>query len=116
MNVLVIGKGGREHAIVDALRRSIHVHEIYCSPGNSGTNCDEQAINIRIEPGEEAKFAKRHDIGLTIVGPEGPLCDGIEDEFQAAGLRIFGPTKEGAQIEGSKAFSKELMMQAFIRF
>jgi phosphoribosylamine---glycine ligase len=113
MNVLVIGKGGREHALVWRLAQSPRVEQVYCAPGNAGTGLD--GINIAIETNEFEKlirFAKKEKIGLTVVGPEEPLVNGIVDAFQKEGLRVFGPSKAAARIEGSKVFSKQLMRHA----
>jgi phosphoribosylamine---glycine ligase len=113
MNVLVIGKGGREHALVWKLAQSPRVEQVYCAPGNAGTGID--GINIAIEANEFEKlirFAKKENIGLTVVGPEEPLVNGIVDAFQKEGLRVFGPSKSAARIEGSKVFSKQLMRHA----
>lgn len=113
MNVLVIGKGGREHAIVWKLTQSKRVTKVFCAPGNAGTALD--ATNVPIDVNEFDKliaFAKKEDIGLTIVGPEEPLVLGIVDAFQKKGLRIFGPSKAASRIEGSKVFSKQLMRHA----
>ncbi|MBI4384625.1 MAG: phosphoribosylamine--glycine ligase [Nitrospinae bacterium] len=110
MRVLVIGGGGREHALVWKIRQSPGVEKIYCAPGNAGTaelaeNADIPADDIETL----AQFARERNIGLTVVGPEQPLVLGIVDRFRALGLRIFGPTADAARLEGSKAFSKELM-------
>lgn len=113
MKVLVIGKGGREHALAWKLSQSPRVSAVYCAPGNGGTATDAQ--NVPIDPGDTGsllRFAKQNDIGLTVVGPEDPLVSGIVDTFRAAGLRIFGPTKQAARLEGSKAFAKEVMRRA----
>ncbi|HEV3204160.1 MAG TPA: phosphoribosylamine--glycine ligase [Gemmataceae bacterium] len=113
MKVLVIGKGGREHALVWKLKQSPRVHEVYCAPGNAGTALD--GINVPIESTNFIsliRFAKKEDIGLTVVGPEEPLALGIVQEFQNAGLRIFGPSREAAQLEASKVFAKQLMRHA----
>src|SRR5262249_3821801 len=112
MNVLVIGKGGREHALVWKLAQSPRVSQVFCAPGNAGTA--EDGVNVPIEPTDfdrRARFAQKENVGLT-VGPEDPLALGIVDHFQKAGLRIFGPGKEAAQIEASKVFSKQLMRHA----
>ena len=110
MNVLVIGGGGREHAIVDALSRSAKVGKIYCAPGNAGIACQAECVAIRETAVEELRdFALEKGIGLTVVGPEVALAAGIVDCFREAGLRIFGPTKAAARIESSKEFAKELM-------
>ncbi|MBX6313977.1 MAG: phosphoribosylamine--glycine ligase [Isosphaeraceae bacterium] len=115
MKVLVIGKGGREHALCWKLKQSPRVTAVYCAPGNAGTALDAQ--NVPIEPGDFralAQFARREGIRLTVVGPEEPLVQGIVDAFQRDGLRIFGPRKEAAELEGSKVFAKDLMRQAGI--
>lgn len=110
MKVLVIGSGGREHAIVDALARSSQVDKIYCAPGNAGIARQAECIAIRETDVERLRdFAAERRIGLTVVGPEAALAVGIVDAFRAAGLRIFGPTKAAARIESSKAFAKKLM-------
>jgi phosphoribosylamine--glycine ligase len=113
MKVLVIGKGGREHALVWKLARSRRTPKLFCAPGNAGTG--QEATNVPIEPTEIEKllkFAQKEKIDLTIVGPEDPLALGIVDLFQKNGLRIFGPNKEGAQLESSKVFAKTLMRDA----
>jgi phosphoribosylamine--glycine ligase len=113
MKVLVIGKGGREHALVWKLAQSPRVERVFCAPGNAGTA--EDGVNMHIEPNDFdvlVRFAKKEQIGLTVVGPEEPLARGIVDVFQQAGLRIFGPTREAAQIEASKVFAKQLMRHA----
>jgi phosphoribosylamine---glycine ligase len=115
LKVLVIGKGGREHALCWKLKKSPRVTSVVCAPGNAGTALDAQ--NVSIEPGDYrglVQFAKREGVGLTVVGPEEPLAKGIVDVFQREGLRIFGPRKEAAELEGSKLFAKELMRQAAI--
>ena len=110
MNVLVIGGGGREHAIVDALSRSAKVGKIYCAPGNAGIARRAECVAIRETAVEELRdFALEKGIGLTVVGPEVALAAGVVDCFRKAGLRIFGPTKAAARIESSKEFAKELM-------
>jgi phosphoribosylamine--glycine ligase len=113
MKVLVIGKGGREHALVWKLAQSPRVERVFCAPGNAGTALD--GVNIPIDVNDFdylIRFAKKENIGLTVVGPEDPLCNGIVDAFQAQGLRILGPSKAAAQIEGSKVYSKKLMRHA----
>src|SRR3989339_280832 len=110
MKILVIGSGGREHALVWKIAQSPLVKKIYCAPGNAGTA--ELAENINISSDDVAallKFAKDKKIDLSVVGPEAPLVAGIVDEFEKAGLKIFGPSKKAAQIEGSKVFSKNFM-------
>ncbi len=115
MKVLVVGSGGREHALAERLVRSAHVKRLFCAPGNGGTTAI--AENVPLEPDSLAdlvKFAKEQAIDLTVVGPEAPLCAGIVDRFQAAGLPIFGPTRAAARIEGDKAYAKRLMHQALV--
>ena len=110
MKVLVIGGGGREHAIVDALTRSPQVEKIYCAPGNAGIARQAECVSIRETEVERLRdFAAEQGVGLTVVGPEVALAAGVVDCFKAAGLRIFGPTKAAARIESSKEFAKELM-------
>ncbi|MSQ93422.1 MAG: phosphoribosylamine--glycine ligase [Gemmataceae bacterium] len=113
MKVLVIGKGGREHALVWKLAQSPRVEQVFCAPGNAGTALD--GVNVPIDVNDFVyllRFAKKENIGLTVVGPEDPLANGIVDAFQAEGLRIFGPSKAAAQIEASKVYSKKLMRHA----
>ena len=110
MKVLVIGSGGREHAIVDALARSPQADKIYCAPGNAGITRQAECVAIKETEVERLRdFAFAEGIGLTVVGPEVALAAGVVDVFKAAGLRIFGPTKAAARIESSKEFAKELM-------
>jgi phosphoribosylamine--glycine ligase len=113
MKVLVIGKGGREHALVWKLSQSPRAERVFCAPGNAGTALD--GVNVLIEQNDIPgliRFAQKEKIGLTVVGPEEPLALGIVDEFQKAGLRVFGPTRQAAQLESSKVFSKQLMRHA----
>ncbi len=110
MKVLVIGRGGREHAICKKFAESESVQEVFCAPGNAGiasiaTNLPYNESDVS----ELIAFANKENIAFTFVGPENPLLDGIVNRFQEEGLKIFGPTKEAAVIEGSKSFSKELM-------
>jgi len=110
MKVLVIGSGGREHAIVDALMRSPQVDKIYCAPGNAGIARQAECVAIRETDVERLRdFAAAEGVELTVVGPEAALAAGVADTFKAAGLRIFGPTRAAARIESSKEFAKELM-------
>lgn len=110
MKVLVIGSGGRCHAIVEALSRSPRAEKIYCAPGNAGIAALAECVAIKDTAVEElVAFAKRNDIGLTVVGPEASLAVGVVDRFREEGLRIFGPTKAATQIESSKDFAKRLM-------
>src|SRR5207249_7493880 len=110
MKLLVIGKGGREHALVWKLAQAPRVTQVFCAPGNAGTA--EDGVNVPIEAGDFdglIRFAKKEAIALTVVGPEDPLAQGIVDAFQTEGLRVFGPSKAAAQIEASKVFAKKLM-------
>lgn len=110
MKVLIIGSGGREHAIAWKISKSPKLTKLYAAPGNAGTSEVAELVDIPAKDIEGLlKFAKKESIDLTIVGPEAPLVDGIVDRFEKEGLKIFGPTKYGAQLEGSKVFSKELM-------
>jgi phosphoribosylamine--glycine ligase len=110
LRVLVVGGGGREHALVWKISQSPRVKEIYCAPGNAGIGELARCINIPAENIDElVEFALKNKIDLTVVGPEVPLTLGIVDKFLANGLKVFGPTQRAAEIEGSKAFSKELM-------
>ncbi len=110
MKVLVIGGGGREHALAWKIAQSDRATEVFVAPGNGGTALDRKLVNVDItDPGKLAQFALAEKIGLTVVGPEGPLAAGVVDVFRAHGLRIFGPTQAAAQLESSKAFSKDFM-------
>ena len=112
MKILIIGGGGREHAIAWKLNSENNVNKIYCAPGNAGISEVAECLNIDDSDIEELlQFAKKEKIDLTIVGPEIPLVNGIVDEFEKEGLRVFGPNKECSQLEGSKAFSKEFMIR-----
>lgn len=115
MRVMIIGSGGREHALAYALAKSARVDEVFCVPGNAGT--ESLSRNIPIKPddhGAVAALARERSVDLTIVGPEVPLCAGIVDRFEAEGLRIFGPTAAAARIEGDKAYAKRLMKLAHV--
>ena len=112
MKVLVIGGGGREHALAWKAAQAINVDTVFVAPGNAGTALEPKLENVAIDAEDIealASFAKEHQVGLTIVGPEVPLVLGVVDHFQEAGLRIFGPSKAAAQLEGSKAFSKDFL-------
>ena len=112
MKVLIVGSGGREHAIAWAVQKSPKVDKIYCAPGNAGISEYAECVNIgAMEFDALAAFAKENEIDLTIVGMDDPLVGGIVDVFEAEGLRVFGPRKNAAILEGSKAFSKELMQK-----
>ena len=110
MKVLVIGGGGREHALAWKLAQSPRVHKVFVAPGNGGTALDPHLENVDItEPEALADFAASEGVGVTVVGPEAPLAAGVVDVFRARGLRIFGPTRAAAQLESSKAYSKDFM-------
>lgn len=110
MNILVIGSGGREHALVSKLQQNLQVEKIYCAPGNPGIANIAECIYIdSMDNTALVEFAMSHKIGLTVVGPEVPLSNGIVDAFKANGLACFGPTQAAARIESSKTFAKELM-------
>ncbi|MBX9870662.1 MAG: phosphoribosylamine--glycine ligase, partial [Burkholderiaceae bacterium] len=110
MKVLVIGGGGREHALAWKLAQSPKVQMVYVAPGNGGTARDKRLVNVPISDVKALReWAQQEKIGLTVVGPEAPLAAGVVDEFRAHGLRIFGPTRAAAQLESSKAFSKAFM-------
>ncbi|MGC2165102.1 MAG: phosphoribosylamine--glycine ligase [Gallionella sp.] len=110
MKLLVIGSGGREHALAWRLSQDARIQKVYVAPGNAGTAFEDGLENVDIK-GNEAllAFAQREDIYLTVVGPEAPLAEGVVDVFRKAGLRIFGPTQAAAQLESSKDFAKRFM-------
>lgn len=112
MNVLIIGSGGREHALAWKVAQSARVNTVYVAPGNAGTAIEPGIENIDLEVMDFAglaDFAAQNSVGLTIVGPEGPLVEGIVDYFESRDLRCFGPRKGAAQLEGSKAFTKDFL-------
>ncbi len=112
MKVLIIGNGGREHALAWKVAQDTKVTHVYVAPGNAGTASEDKVSNVNIDVlaiPELVAFASQENIGLTIVGPEAPLVAGVVDQFQAAGLTIFGPSRAAAQLEGSKAFSKDFL-------
>lgn len=110
MKILVVGGGGREHAICWKLSNEKNVEKIYCAPGNPGIAEVAECVNIgNSDIDELAKFAKENEIDITVVGPEVPLVMGITDVFESQGLKVFGPNKKCARLEGSKAFSKDFM-------
>ncbi len=117
MNILIIGNGGREHALGWKAAQSPLADKIYVAPGNAGTALESGLENVDIAATDIAgllAFAQTHDIGLTIVGPEAPLVIGVVDAFRTAGLTIFGPTQAAAQLEGSKAFTKDFLARHHI--
>ena len=110
MKILVIGGGGREHALAWKLAQSGKVQVVFVAPGNGGTGRSAHLVNVPItDPAALCDFAEREKVSLTVVGPEGPLSAGVVDLFRARGLRIFGPTRAAAQLESSKAFAKDFM-------
>ncbi|WP_455208280.1 phosphoribosylamine--glycine ligase [Kaarinaea lacus] len=112
MKVLIIGNGGREHALAWKAAKSPKVDQVYVAPGNAGTEIEPNIANVNIAVDDIAgltEFAKQNNIGLTIVGPEIPLVMGVVDAFKEAGLRCFGPSKAAAQLEGSKTFTKDFL-------
>ena len=112
MNVLVIGRGGREHAICRKVKESPKVNKVFVAPGNDGMTDVAELVAIDEGAQEElVQFAKANDVGLTIIGPEVPLLAGLADRFEEAGLKVFGPKQKAAEIEGSKSFAKELMQK-----
>jgi phosphoribosylamine--glycine ligase len=112
MKILVIGSGGREHALAWKLAQSPRVTKLFCAPGNAGIADLAECVPIpATDINALAAFAAEHKIDLTIVGPEAPLCAGIVDVFQARGLRIFGPNRRAAQLEGSKVFCKQFLLK-----
>lgn len=117
MNILIIGNGGREHALAWKVAQSPMAEKVFVAPGNAGTALEEKVENVAISATDVEKlvaFAQANHIGLTIVGPEAPLVIGVVDAFRAAGLKIFGPTKAAAQLEGSKAFTKDFLARHHI--
>ncbi len=112
MNLLVIGSGGREHALAWRLAQSPRIGRVYVAPGNAGTSQEDGLFNLNLTAIPDlVEFARKESIALTVVGPEAPLSAGIVDAFRAAGLRIFGPTRAAAQLEASKDFAKAFMVR-----
>src|SRR5580704_17684937 len=109
MKLLVVGSGGREHALAWKLAQSQRVQMVYVAPGNGGTAQDQRLLNVDIT--DPAALAEKEQIALTVVGPEGPLAAGIVNLFRSRGLKIFGPTREAAQLESSKDFAKAFMQR-----
>ncbi len=115
MKVLVVGSGGREHALTWKIAQSKRVKKIYAAPGNSGMSGIADLVNIKADDVKAlCNFAQDKKIDLTVVGPEAALAKGIVDEFEKSGLRIFGPGRDAAQLEASKAFAKEMMAECAI--
>src|SRR5687768_12465662 len=113
MKILVVGAGGREHALAWKLAQSPRVNRVFVAPGNAGTAIEAENIDISAnDTSALVKFAQQNEVELTVVGPEGPLVAGIVDAFQHAKLRTFGPSKAAAQLEGSKVFCKNLLHSA----
>ena len=112
MKVLVIGSGGREHALAWRLRQSVRVTRVYVAPGNAGTARETGIENVALtQISQLIDFVHKNDVSLTVVGPEAPLAEGVVDAFRAVGLRIFGPTQKAAQLESSKDFAKRFMVR-----
>ena len=110
MDILLLGSGGREHAIAVSLKRSPLCDALYVAPGNGGTAEIAENVSLDIEDGQAVvDFAKEHGVGLVVIGPEAPLVAGVADAVRAAGIACFGPGAQGAQMEGSKRFAKEFM-------
>ncbi|WP_067581644.1 phosphoribosylamine--glycine ligase [Endozoicomonas ascidiicola] len=117
MKVLIIGNGGREHALAWKVAQDENIAQVFVAPGNAGTASENKVINVDIDVLDISglvNFAKQENIGLTIVGPEAPLVAGVVDQFEAAGLPIFGPHQAAAQLEGSKAFTKDFLARHHI--
>src|SRR5882762_5011690 len=111
MNLLVVGSGGREHALAWRLAQSPRIGRVYVAPGNAGTAREDGSFNVPITSMPElVNFARKESIALTVIGPEAPLAEGIVDAFRAVGLKIFGPTRQAAQLESSKDFAKSFMV------
>lgn len=113
MNILIVGNGGREHALAWKVAQSPRVERVFVAPGNAGTLEDAENVDIAAtDIPALVKFAKENSVAYTVAGPEVPLCEGLTDAFRAEGLHVFGPSKEAAALEGSKAFCKKLMRSA----
>ena len=113
MNVLVIGSGGREHALAWKLSQSSRAERVFVAPGNAGTELDAENVDIPVDDfARLIKFAKENNVGLTVIGPEAPLADGITDAFAREKMKVFGPSKAAAELEASKVFCKEVLRNA----
>ncbi len=115
MKVMVVGSGGREHALAWKLGQSTAVDRVFCAPGNAGTANEMATENVPLEAGDIpglTGFARQNGMDLVVVGPEQPLCDGLADALQDAGIRVFGPDRKAARLEGSKAFCKNILRMA----
>ena len=115
MKILIVGQGGREHALAWKIRQSPLVKDIFCAPGNAGTALE--AVNLDIAATDIdglVRFVKKEKIDLTVIGPEAPLVAGLADVLDKEGLRVFGPSKQAAELEGSKVFAKDLLRTAAI--
>ena len=109
MNILILGSGGREHALAWKIAASLLVEKIYCAPGNAGIAQEAECVSLDAADHQAViAFAREKKIDLVVVGPEAPLCAGIVDDLEAAGIKAFGPTKWAARLEGSKGFTKDL--------
>src|SRR5215831_4344423 len=112
MKILIVGSGGREHALTWKMRESQLMTEIYCAPGNAGITQEAECLQVDLSrPTEILDLAAQLGVDLTVVGPEAPLVAGVVDEFERAGLTIIGPTKAAARLEGSKIFAKQFMQR-----
>jgi phosphoribosylamine--glycine ligase len=112
MKILIVGSGGREHALAWKVAQNSRVTDVYLAPGNGGTQTEKKLTNVLLDPldfEELATFAEKNKIAFTLIGPEAPLVNGIVDFFQSRNLPCFGPSKEASQLEGSKAFSKDFL-------
>jgi len=113
MNLLIVGSGGREHALAWKIAQSPRADRVFVAPGNAGTAADAQNVDLAVDDSPALiRFAKENQVSLTVVGPEAPLAAGIADAFQAEGLRVFGPNRAAAELEGSKVFCKDLLRSA----
>jgi phosphoribosylamine--glycine ligase len=113
MNILIVGNGGREHALAWKIAQSPRVSQVFVAPGNAGTAMDAENVDIPVSDiAGMVKFATKNQIDLTVVGPEAPLCAGMVDAFTDAKLRVFGPSSAAAQLEGSKVFCKKMLRNA----